>query len=257
MALDQLFDQFLGGGSPNTQGQSSVRPGGIADKFNRIPGGLMGGLAAGGVLGLLAGNKKIRKSARKIAGGAAGIGGGAALGVLAYSAYQKWQNGHGTVGETAEIPANDSAAANQVTDASEQAETHSGFGPHGDLGADGQPFKLSLVKAMVAAANADGHIDAKEHAALYDAAGKLQLDADDKALIFDTLRDPPSVKTIAGFAGGLEQASELYLVSRLAIDPDHPDERSYLRRLANQMHLPEDLVAQLEQQIEPSQTQAA
>ena len=89
MGLNQLFDHFLGGQPASAQ--SVFQASGIAGVTGRIPVGLTGGLAAGGVLGLLAGNRKLRKSAGKLAGGAAGIGGGAALGALAYSAYRKWQ----------------------------------------------------------------------------------------------------------------------------------------------------------------------
>ena len=46
-------------------------------------------MAAGGLLGLLLGNKK----ARKMAGGVAGYGAAAALGALAFKAYQNWQSG--------------------------------------------------------------------------------------------------------------------------------------------------------------------
>ena len=53
--------------------------------------GFAGGAAAGGLLGLLLGNKKMRKAG----GGVLGYGGAAVLGALAHRAYR----GHGCGGE--------------------------------------------------------------------------------------------------------------------------------------------------------------
>ncbi|MEM7045947.1 MAG: DUF533 domain-containing protein, partial [Pseudomonadota bacterium] len=83
------------------------------------------------------------------------------------------------------------------------------------------------------------------------------LDAEDKAFIFDALSSPPSLQDIAGLAKGQEQAAELYLVSRVAIDPDHPAERAYLETLASRLSLPADLVGHLESQVTAAQEQPA
>jgi len=48
---------------------------------------------------------------------------------------------------------------------------------------------------------------------------------------------------------GIEQASEVYLVSRVAIDIDHPAERAYLEVLAHRLNLPAELVAHLDHQV--------
>ena len=113
---------------------------------------------------------------------------------------------------------------------------------------DGKPFELALVMAMIAAANADGHIDAEEQRTIFERVGELPLDAEDKAFVFDALGSPPSLNDIANLADGQEQAAELYLVSRLAIEPDHPMEQAYLEALASRLSLPTDLVAHLESQ---------
>ena len=54
---------------------------------------------------------------------------------------------------------------------------------------------------------------------------------------------------IANLAEGPEQAAELYLASRLAIDPDLPAEQAYLEGLANRLALPDELVNHLESQV--------
>ena len=114
---------------------------------------------------------------------------------------------------------------------------------------DGKPFELALVMAMIGAANADGHIDAEEQRTIFDRVGELPLDAEDKAFVFDALGSPPSLQDVAALADGPEQAAELYLASRLAIDPDHPGEQAYLEALASRLSLPADLVTHLESQV--------
>ena len=79
--------------------------------------------------------------------------------------------------------------------------------------------------------------------------GALPLDAEDKAFVFDALGKPPSLAEIAGLAQGQEQAAELWLASRIAIDPDHPMEQAYLEGLASRLNLPKELVGQLEAQV--------
>ncbi len=265
MSLNQLFDQFLGSQQNNAnaaQNNNAQGGGGIADLANNIPGGLVGGLAAGGLLGVLMGNKKARKTVGKVAGGAVGLGGAAILGAVAFNAYKNWQSG-----QSAPEPAPSAPAGSAYSSPNAQAQVshvpapaipqapanEANFDPTKVTAADGSPFQLALVKAMISAANADGHIDAKEQAAIFDSVNKLELEAEDKAVIFDTLQNPPEIGEIAALANGLEQASEIYLVSRMAIDPDRPSEKAYLYDLAVMMNLPQDLVAHLEHQISQQQ----
>ena len=207
-----------------------------------LPLGLIGGVATGGLLGLLAGNKKARETAGEFAGTAVAIGGTAALGALAYTAYQRWQSNNATAHQSRAEPANVSAAL-------PAAHIPARFDIAANPAADGQPFQLAIVKAMIAASNADGHIDADEQRAIFDAVSKLDLDAESKALIFDTLRDPPDVRTIASYAVGIEQATELYVASRLAIDPNAAAGRAYLSTLSAHLSLPDGLAAQIESQF--------
>jgi uncharacterized membrane protein YebE (DUF533 family) len=58
------------------------------------------------------------------------------------------------------------------------------------------------------------------------------------------------INAIAAAARGIEQATELYLVSRIAIDVDHPAERAYLQALGHKLNLPSELVAHLDHQVE-------
>lgn len=244
MNPQNLLEQFLGpdagtklGGAVDS-GKSKLANSGIA--------GVAGGVAAGGLLGLLIGNKKARKTAGKIAGGVVGYGGAAALGALAYRAYQNWQDGKQT--QQAGAPSQAPTATANVLD--QPPPAGSKFLPGAAPARDGKPFELALVMAMIAAANADGHIGPDEQAFIFERVGELPLDAEDKGFVFDALASPPSLQDIANLSDGPEQAAELYLVSRLAIDPDHPMEQAYLEALASRLSLPTDLVAHLESQAE-------
>ncbi len=232
MDPQRLLEQFLGTGDGPTESGAS-RISGAGHGAGAGLGGMAGGLAAGGLLGLLLGSKKARKSVGKLAGGIVGYGGAAALGALGYRAYQQWQ-------ESQRASAGGAAAPAREAD----------FLPDAAPAADGRPFELALVMAMIAAANADGHIGPDEQRTIFDQAGKLSLDAEAKAFIFDAISKPPSLGEVAGLASTPAQASELYLASRLAIDVDHPAERAYLEALAGRLRLPEDLVARLDTQAE-------
>lgn len=231
-----------GPGAPSTHGGTSIgalisqamgslggqqSPGG--GNFG-IPGGTLGGMAAGGLLGVLIGQKKFRK----MAGGALGYGGAAALGALAYRAYQNWQAGQ----QVGQAP---------LATAADVPREGSLFAP--ETGADGKPFALALIRSMIAAANADGHIGADEQKQIFEAANRGGLDAEDKAFIFDALQNPLSPDQLAALAGNQEQATELYLAARIAIDPDHPQERAFLHNLSRSLNLPAGLVSHLDAQV--------
>lgn len=228
----KLLDQFLGADAKAALGQA----GGFAkEKMGSMGGmgGLAGGAAAGGLVALLFGSKKVRK----MAGGVVGYGGAAALGALALKAYQNWQDGKSVTGSPRPTPA-------EIQHTSPLAP------PTATPAANGQPFELSLIKAMIGAAKADGHVDAEEQKLVFEQVERAGLDAEAKAFVFDALSGPADLAGIAASASTPEQASELYLVSRLAIDPDHPAERAYLEALGHRLKLPADLIAHLERQAE-------
>ena len=238
MSIQNLLNQFLGGGD-SAAGTATRGMGDTLSKLSgNIPGGLAGGAAAGGIVALLMGNK----SARKFAGKAAGYGGAALIGGLAYKAYQNWQQGNSQPG---------SAAAGKHSPA---IAHESDFVANTTLTAE---FQLALVKAMIAAAKADGHIDATEQARIFTAIEQMQLTAETKGTVFDLLSQPIAINDLARDCRSLEQKTELYLASCLVIDPDHPAERMHLEQLAQALQLPPELAQQLQQQAGQALTQAA
>ena len=217
MQFDKLIKQFLGSNAG-------------LDKVGQLAKGTGFGKGAvtGSMLGLLLGSK----TGRKLAGGSLQYAGLAAAGAMAFKAYQSWQQNQSltqTVAATDEdLAARDAHLARH--------------------GVDQGSFQLVLMGAMIAAAKADGHIDSTEQAHIFEQVETLGLTAPEKALVFDMLTKPPSLAEIAAMATGTEQAAELYLASRLVIDPDQAVERAYLEALAHRLNLPSELVAHLEQQ---------
>ena len=242
MSFDQVLNQLVGtqqgGQKQHSQPLSGLMKG-------SVPGGLLGGLAAGGLLGAVIGNKKMRKTATKYAGGIAGLGGAALLGVVAHKAYRNWQDGQPS-GNAAQTPHDFDRDADMAK-----------FDPETIRSKDGQPFQLALLKAMIAASLADGTIDSAEYARIFEAVDKMALEPQEKAIFLDLLKNPPAMEEVAALADGLEQASELYLASRMAIDPDLPSERAYLSELAKRMAMPVALVTQLENQVADTIDKAA
>ncbi|MDJ0893913.1 MAG: tellurite resistance TerB family protein [Alphaproteobacteria bacterium] len=246
MNPQNLLEQFLGPDA--AQSASGAVQRGTGALANSGLAGVAGGVAAGGLLGVLLGNKKARKKVGKLAGGVVGYGGAAALGALALKAYQNYQGGQQAPQSAASAPTAPIAAPQATGFPAELPPAGSKFLPDTAPARDGKPFELALVMAMIAAANADGHIGPDEQRLIFERVGELPLDAEEKAFVFDALASPPSLQDIAGLAEGPEQAAELYLVSRLAIDPDHPMEKAYLEALASRLSLPADLVSHLESQ---------
>ncbi|MBT8120371.1 MAG: tellurite resistance TerB family protein [Gammaproteobacteria bacterium] len=245
MSLNNLLNQFLGStpsSASDNQGQSQGLSQTLSGLASNIPGGLAGGAAAGGIMALLMSNK----SARKYAGTAAKYGGAAILGGLAFKAYKNWQNN--------DPAASQQASTSQVAASSEetfhqQAIEHSTESEN--------EFEMNIIKAMIAAARADGHIDAQEQQSIFQAVEKMQLSAEDKAIVFDSLQKDIPVKELAHGISTMELKAEIYLASCLVIDPDHPAEREHLDKLGAELALPRELLQQLELQAHQAYAEAA
>lgn len=240
MSIQNLLNQFLGADDTN-RAPGTVKQ----DKSNAInkltgslPGGLVGGAAAGSIMALMLSNKKTKK----FAGKAATYGGAAMLGGLAYKAYKSWQ--HNSNRDTS-VPAPD--VKNWSSDTAEQLTNDT----------PSTQFELRLIKTMIAAARADGHIDADEQQRIMNAIAEMDVNAEVKGLVFELLNENISVEDIARDVEDMNQKSELYLVSCLVIDPDHPAEKAHLDALANALELPDGLAEQIRFQVGESLREAA
>ncbi|MCG6896008.1 MAG: tellurite resistance TerB family protein [Thiocapsa sp.] len=223
MAFKDMLDQMLAAGKDlAAQGQAYAQ-----QHMNLPPAGperdavlsnLGKGALAGGTLALLLGSR----GGRKVAGTAAALGGLGMLGKVAFDAYQTWQADQGA------------AVAEPGT-------------PVGELsGPAAEQRSRVLFKAMIAAANADGHIDDAERASIQNAVSGFGLDDDIRLMINAELARPLNAADIAADADSPETAAEIYLASLSVIDPNDPSERAYLNELAAALQIEPALARHLE-----------
>ncbi|WP_342243084.1 tellurite resistance TerB family protein [Pseudomonas sp. OTU5201] len=222
-----LLDQLLKSGQDLLQQKAGGKSGGFSGgksgngDLGSLLKGAGGGALAAGALGLLLGNK----SARKLGGKALTYGGLAALGVLAYKAYGNWQ------AQQANAPTTEPQTLDRLP--APQAEQHS----------------QAILKALVAAAKADGHVDARERQLIEEELGKLTQDAELHRWLDAELNKPLDPADVARAATTPEMAAEMYLASVLMVDEEHFMERAYLEELARQLRLEPGLKIELERQV--------
>ncbi len=207
-------------------------------RSGNMPGGVLGGVAAGGLTALLLSNKK----ARKMGGKALAYGGMAAIGGMAYKAWRDHQeNQQGSPAVT--------SGSGSVTAPALEAPKGSIFDlANAQQTKLGEDMRLVLIRAMISAAKADGHIDAVEQARIEQQIADQAIGDEEKQFLVEQLNAASDPIAIARLSEGEEQAAEIYLVSLMALDLDTPEERRYLDRLADALLLPEDLKQHLEQQ---------
>lgn len=195
--------------------------------------GLATGAIAGGLAGILLGGKK----SRKFAGKAVKYGGAAIVGGMAYKAWQNWQASNGQQsrssldGEhtTASPKENDSLRARFIPTKPEAQICQ----------------KVLLLKAMIAAANADGDVSIKEQATILDQLDQLGLAPDDQAYIAQEMANPASVNDLIKMTPDKELAAEVYLASLIVIAEQNPAEQGYLAMLAARLGLEPELIQHL------------
>ena len=177
MDIQRLLNGFLG----SVDGSGSIGEAAQKLKTGGVPGGLLGGAAAGGLIATLVSSKK----ARKFGGKALTYGGLAVLGGLAYKAW----NDH---------KANAPQGSSQVgPEAVAPAPAGSRFDPAALTDQSGRDFRLTLIKEMISGALADGHVDQQEHQMIREQVDQAGLDADEKTFLFDQLSKPSDPIAIA------------------------------------------------------------
>jgi uncharacterized membrane protein YebE (DUF533 family) len=190
------------------------------------------GAAVGGVLGLLLGSKR----GRSVGGKALKYGSIAAIGTLAWKAYQDYQAQQKTAaqppGPAAGAPLGHVSGGFAALPAP-QLETHS----------------QAMLRAMIAAAKSDGHLDERERELVHAELNRLNADSAARQWVEAELRKPVDPAEVAAAAQGPEMAAEIYLASLLVVDETTTMERAYLDELARQLRLEPGLKANLESRV--------
>jgi len=213
MDLKSLLNQALNSDIVQ-KGQQQLKQQSNSNTLKSLGAGAVGG----GLVSLLMGSKKSKKLGKKVGKNALKIGGVAALGALAYKVYNDHQNKHS------------SSTSSETFDSSDEI--------HNEL----------IIKAMIAAAKADGHVDSQEMERIESTLTQAGADSQLQQLIHSELNKPLDPGEIARLAQSPQQASEIYLASLIVVDEQNFMEKAYLQELAKQLNLAPEVTSQLEQQ---------
>jgi len=195
-------------------------------RWGQVAAGAGAGAAATGALGLLLGQKR----GRSMGGKALKYGSVAALGFAAYKIYQAHQAKQGQMAAPSAFP----AAAQQPLLPAPQLELNS----------------QAMLKAIIAAAKADGHVDERERGMIEAELQRQEADPQQRAWLEQELRRPLDPREVAQAASTPDLAAQMYLASFLVADDTSFMERAYLDELARQLQLPDSLKRDLEAQAQ-------
>ncbi|MBC2677439.1 DUF533 domain-containing protein [Pseudomonas baltica] len=227
MNTSDLLEQLLRGRS----GQSSAGQPGAAKGQGGL-GGLLGGLLGGGrgasggaglgglgglLGGMLGGSGGSRSGSSKYAAMAS-------LAMMAYKAYQTWQQ------QQAAAPQQALRTIDQLSDSEVEGHSH------------------AILRALIAAAKADGRVDAQEEAAIRAELTEHAEDAQLQQWLDAELARPLDAQELASAADGPAMAAEMYLASVMLMGQQDAGERAWLDQLAAALNLAPELRAQLDQQ---------
>jgi uncharacterized membrane protein YebE (DUF533 family) len=197
---------------------------GLAEQAKAMLQNNAGGILAGGLAGLALGTK----GGRSILGTAAKLGGVALVGGLAYKAYQNYQEGKPLASFGDPVLA---------------APAGSGYA-EGD--GDDNERALLMVRAMIAAAAADGEIDDTERARILGNLKQAGLDDEASGFLEAEFASPLDAAGLVQMSSTPEMAAQIYTAARLAIDPDMEEEQTFLADLASGLELDGELVAHID-----------
>jgi uncharacterized membrane protein YebE (DUF533 family) len=187
------------------------------------------GAALGGLGALILGTG----AGRSLAGSAAKLGGLALIGGLAYKAYQNYQQG------LSPMTGAGKAAGPQALLA---APDGSGFEPEVAT----HDHATVLIRAMIAAAAADGRIDAAEQQKILGSLGQGGLDDSARKFLTAELNNPATVDALAEASTSPEEAAQIYTAARVAIDVDSDEEHEFLTALAAKLGIDDELAAHID-----------
>ena len=215
--LGDLLGGMLGGGRAGGMGGSGMGgSGGLGDLLGGLLGG--GGQApaaprGGGILdGLLGGLFGGR-------GGPSKTSGLALIAALAMTLLQS-RTGGAAAGAVGAQPA--MRAVESIHDVGEAAVGEKA---------------LQLIRAMIAAAKADGQIDAEERGRILGKLREAGADAEALAFVEQEMQRPLDVEAVVAGVTDEQTAAEVFLASMFAINVDTSAEKAYLAQLADRLGL--------------------
>jgi uncharacterized membrane protein YebE (DUF533 family) len=235
MNTSDLLEQLLraGQGSMSQQGGGGSSAQGGLGGLGGLLGGLLGGGAGssagggglGGLLGgLLGGGSTMGGSTQSRSGGGTNYAALASLGMMAFQAYQAWQRSQ------ASAPQQAPRTVDLLSGPEVEEHSH------------------AILRALIAAAKADGRIDDAEKQMISTEIGRHTDDPELQQWLDDEVARPLVAADVAQSATDSGMAAEMYLASVMLVDDQQDAERSYLDELAAALSIDPELQVHLEQQ---------
>ena len=228
--LDQLMGTLRSAQAQGGAGGLGGLLGQASEVLQKHSGGFGGGAAAGTLAGLLLGTG----AGRQIAGTAARLGGLAAIGGLAYVALRNYQQGKPVVQGTID----------DVSSLLGMGKAPEGFAEAGGTIEDTAEI---LLRAMVAAAYADGEMSPDERAMIVGQLDSMGLGQAEKSFLDGVLAAPVSIKILAASCTTDEMKAQAYIAAHLGMNVDTAAEAKFLQDFAEALGLEASLVAHLDQ----------
>ena len=114
-----------------------------------------------------------------------------------------------------------------------------GMPPAAPTAAPAQADPVLLIRAMIAAANADGVLDDTERMRIFGQIEGVGLTEEEKDFLSAEFDHPRSLQEIAASVSSPVVAAQIFTVSLLAVDVDTPAEQEYLTALRQTLGLEE------------------
>ncbi|KAB0503515.1 tellurite resistance TerB family protein [Pseudomonas lini] len=234
MNTSDLLEQLLRasqGSQSQQRGDAASAQGGLGD-LGGLLGGLLGrgagagagGGGLGGLLGGLLGGGSPMGGSTQTRSGGTNYAALASLGMMAFQAYQAWQRSQASAPQQAPRTV-DLLSGPEIEDHSH-----------------------AILRALIAAAKADGRIDDAEKHMISTEIGRHTDDPQLQQWLDDEVARPLDAADVAQSAQDPGMAAEMYLASVMLVDDQQDAERNYLDELAAALKIEPELQVHLEQQ---------
>jgi uncharacterized membrane protein YebE (DUF533 family) len=208
------------------------------------------GLLTGGVAtSLLGGGKDTVETVAK-------VGGLALLGTLAYKAFGNYQQQKAAGGNVSVVDAVKTSANGMATQASSLISGLLSGNQSSDASlptpvstSTSAELPLAIIRGMIAAAKADGHMDSAESRKIMGQLESAGVSAQEKALLIQEMANTQDVNSIAAAAKTPQESAQVYLAALLVCDNQCLREQEYLASLARALKLEPAFTASLQQEL--------
>jgi uncharacterized membrane protein YebE (DUF533 family) len=107
---------------------------------------------------------------------------------------------------------------------------------------------VRLIRIMVAAAHADGTMDAAEERAVLDKMRGAELSQEEKLFLLNELHQPRGLEELTAGITDPSVAKTMYMLAVAAISIDTERERAWLNELAGRLGISQEIQAFIEEQ---------